>query len=100
MNIRRENERLAIRIRHILIKSCPSFLFEGPSSVEWHGCYCEALGDSCICVWHLTSECPAGKWPQLSFVDDYFAKKSKKQAEMLSEAKQAIKRAIQKSHIS
>jgi hypothetical protein len=74
------NEKLAKKISKTLIKLCPAFSDSNASSAVWHGCKCAATDSSCVCVWHLTSECLGGKWKELAFVDKAKAKKDEMKA--------------------
>ncbi len=78
-----KNEKLALKIATVLKKVCPAIKYEKVPTAVWHGCHCEATGQSCVCVWHLTSECNGGKWKELGFVDKHNAKVQAKRNKML-----------------
>lgn len=89
------NEKLAQRIKNVLIKTCPAFIYTGEGASLWHGCNCKAQSGpygaaSCTCVWHLTSNCIAGHWNQLDFVDEFHRKNAVKANAELEKAKAAI----------
>ena len=84
-------EQLSIKISTVLQRACPAFKRIAGGAAEWHHCECKAVsGDPCTCVWHCTDTCIAGKWPQLSFVNDIPATKRKTAKIFLDKAQQAI----------
>ena len=87
------NERLAKQISDVLKKVCPAFEDRGSQSAGWHGCFCKAQpspSSPCVCVWHLTSVCPAGKWPQLDFVDTIHGREKERAKAMLVQVQAAM----------
>lgn len=88
-------ESLAERIKDVLNKVCPAFVYTGEGAALWHGCNCKAqsgIYDSaaCTCVWHLTSNCIAGHWEQLDFVDEFHRKNAVAANNELQKAKTVI----------
>ena len=80
------------RIRDILMKVCPAFVHEpSPGGAVWHKCKCTAYPDSCVCVWHVKSKCPAGDWPQLSWLNVKLEENAKAAAIMAEKAVNACK---------
>lgn len=87
-----QSELLAGRIRDVLKKDCPAFVYEpSPGGAVWHKCNCSVLLGSCTCVWHRTSECAIGKWPQLDFIDIKQGEDRVKADKMGQKVKEAIK---------
>lgn len=88
----KEGEYLDERIAAVLSKVCPAFHRDkhgGPAT--WHQCKCKAeTRGNCTCVWQEVSDCEAGKWPQLAFVDEHRAAEQAKAKIELERAKQAL----------
>lgn len=85
------NEGMAERIKNVLVKVCPAFVWTDEGTAVWHGCKCMAeVSAPCMCVWHTTSICLAGQWPQLKFIDNYHETNAKVTEIKLEEAKAAI----------
>ena len=89
-----KEKQLSVRIKSVLLGVCPAFVFTGRGASLWHGCDCKAQrGGPCDCVWHTTSTCIAGTWPQLTFVDEYHKERNKAAMVELAKAKAAIAKA-------
>ena len=87
--MRDKHEKLAHKVAMALKDLCPAFSYSHSGSAVWHGCNCKADGGSCVCVWHLTSECNGGKWKELAFLDRARAKADKMHAKMLDKVMEA-----------
>lgn len=83
------------RIAMVLDGACPAFYrvkHGGPAL--WHQCRCKAVVIGfCECVRQTQSSCRAGTWPQLAFVDEYWAAEKAKAKIELERAKDAIAKA-------
>jgi len=92
MNRFGRGEIIAERMKNILKKDCPAFVYEAsPGGAVWHKCNCSVLLGSCVCIWHIKSECPMGEWPQLDFVDIKKGEDRIKMDIMTKKVKEAIK---------
>ncbi len=93
----KEKHGLAEKIAKTLDGVCPAFHREGRGPATWHQCHCSAEPGAfryfqpCVCVWHLTDSCVAGKWPQLAFICQKADHDATEAATMLELAKQACK---------
>ena len=87
-----EKEQMAIKISKVLNGLCPAFSIGESSALIWQRSNCSVNSSgSCTCVWHLESDCEAGKWSQLAFIDGFVSAEEQAKNSMLIKVQQVIR---------
>jgi len=98
----RAKEEIDRKIRKSIEDVCPAFHYHpDEGAAEWHKCKCDVYDHgSCVCVWHDKSECKAGIWPQLEWLEEKQEKDEAHRQQMLKEARRANKAEKEADHDS